>query len=132
MRISDWSSDVCSSDLVFHHDSASDSGSYGLDGGLSLDGGGTGGGVAGEDGFESMRGENLSLHDHLTTQAGAAFKGPDLIIAAHLIDLIEETGYLTDSVDEVADRLGITPSEGAAVLTVIQGFDPSGVAARSF
>src|SRR3546814_5756204 len=81
MRISDWSSDVCSSD----------SGSYGQDGGLSLDGGGTGGGVAGEDGFESMRGENLSLHDHLTTQAGAAFKGPDLIIAAHLIDLIEET-----------------------------------------
>src|SRR3546814_17318255 len=85
MRISDWSSDACSSDL-----SASDSGSYGLDGGLSLDGGGTGGGVAGEDGFESLRGENLSLHDHLTTQAGAAFKGPDLIIAAHLLDLIEE------------------------------------------
>src|SRR3546814_17459431 len=101
MRISDWSSYVCSSDL------------------------------AGEDGFESMRGENLSLHDHLTTQAGAAFKGPDLIIAAHLIDLIEETGYLTDSVDEVADRLGITPSEVAAVLTVIQGFDQSGDAARS-
>src|SRR3546814_18994777 len=97
----------------------------------TLDGGGTGGGVAGEDGFESMRGENLSLHDHLTTQAGAAFKGPDLIIADHLIDLIEENGYLNDSVDEVADRLGITPSEVAAVLTVLHGCHASGEIGRA-
>src|SRR3546814_10260990 len=68
---SDGPLDVDYGEEVFHHDSASDSGSYGLDGGLSLDGGGTGGGVAGEDGFGSMRGENLSLHEHLTPQAGA-------------------------------------------------------------
>lgn len=122
--------DVDYGEETFHHDSAADSGSYGLDGGLSLDGGGSGG-VASDDGFESMLSDNQSLHDHLTTQAGTVFKGADLLIAAHLIDLIDEMGYLTGGVEEVADRLGVTPSEVAAVLTVIQSFDPAGVGARS-
>ena len=36
-----------------------------------------------------------SLADHLLAQAGAAIDGADLFIAAHLIDQIDEAGYLT-------------------------------------
>src|SRR3546814_368512 len=79
---SDGPLDVDYGEEVFHHDSASDSGSYGLDGGLSLDGGGTGGGVAREEGSESMAGANLSLPDPFTTPAGAPPKGPDITNAA--------------------------------------------------
>src|SRR3546814_20401844 len=94
MRISDWSSDVCSSDLTA---------------------------IA----------TTISLHDHLTAQAGARFKGADLLVAAHLIDLVDETGYLTDSVEDVADRLDASPAMVEAVLQIIQTFDSSRLGARS-
>ncbi len=125
--------DVDYAEETFHHDSATDSGSYGLDGGLNLDGGtgnGNGTGGSGDDGFESMSNDDPSLHEHLIAQAGAVLSGPELMIAAHLIDLIDEMGYLTGSVGEIADRLGATPVAVETVLRVIQGFDPSGVGAR--
>ncbi|UUL82964.1 RNA polymerase factor sigma-54 [Sphingomonas qomolangmaensis] len=112
-------------------DSAADSiGS--LDGGLGLNGVSGGGGV-GEDGldFDSFAGGELSLADHLMAQAGTAVAGADLFIAAHLIDQIDECGYLTASLLDVANRLGVALARVEAVLGVIQTFDPTGVGARN-
>ncbi|WP_066483572.1 MULTISPECIES: RNA polymerase factor sigma-54 [unclassified Sphingomonas] len=114
---------------TFHHDSPSDA-IGGLDGGLGLAGGASGG--ASEDGpdFDSFAQSDLSLADHLLAQAGAAIAGPDLFIAAHLIDQIDETGYLTEPLLDIANRLSVPLARVEAVLAIIQTFDPTGVGAR--
>ncbi len=63
-------------------------------------------------------------------QAGSSVAGPDLFIAAHLIDQIDECGYLTAPLLDVANRLGVPLARVEAVLAVIQTFDPTGVGAR--
>jgi RNA polymerase sigma-54 factor len=115
----------------FHHDSAADSvGGSGMDGSLGLNG--ASGGASGEDlpdldGFASA---DISLADHLLAQAGTAVSGPDLFVAAHLIDQIDECGYLTVSLLEIANRLGVPLARVEAVLAVIHTFEPTGVGAR--
>ena len=114
---------------TFHHDSPSD-GIGGLDGGLGVGGAG---GSAPEDGpdFDSLGTGDLSLADHLTAQAGTSIAGPDLFIAQHLIDQIDEAGYLTVPLLDVANRLGVPLARVEPVLAVIQTFDPTGGGARS-
>jgi RNA polymerase sigma-54 factor len=115
---------------TFHHDSASDSvGS--LDGGLGLNM--AGGAGASEDGpdFDRFAASNLTLAEHLMAQAGAVVTGPDMFIAAHLIDQIDECGYLSASLLDVANRLGVPLARVEAVLGIIQTFDPTGVGARN-
>ncbi|MCE3460668.1 hypothetical protein LB320_14635, partial [Staphylococcus aureus] len=66
----------------------------------------------------------------LLAQAGSSVSGPDLFIAQHLIDQIDECGYLTVPLREIAERLGVPLARVEAVLAVIQTFDPTGVGAR--
>ncbi|MGN6269954.1 MAG: RNA polymerase factor sigma-54 [Sphingomonas sp.] len=115
----------------FHHDSAADS-IGGIDGGLGMNALG-GGGAGGEDGpdLDALAEGGESLADHLLAQAGAEVDGADFFIAAHLIDQIDEAGYLTDSLLDVANRLAVPLARVEAVLGVIQTFDPTGVGARS-
>ncbi len=115
---------------TFHHDSAADS-VGGLDGGLGMSGTGSGG-AGGEDGtdFDSFSSPDLSLADHLTAQVGAVIDGADLFIAQHLIDQIDECGYLTAALLDIATRLGVPLARVEAVLAVIQTLDPTGVGAR--
>jgi RNA polymerase sigma-54 factor len=114
---------------TFHHDSPSDSGP-GMDGGLGLTGSDGGFGEDGPD-FDSMAADAPSLLDHLLVQAGAVFEGLDLIIANHLIDLIDEAGYLQANLIEVANRLGVALADVERVLAGVQNLDPTGVGARS-
>ncbi|NWH08117.1 MAG: RNA polymerase factor sigma-54 [Alphaproteobacteria bacterium] len=73
-----------------------------------------------------------TLHDHLTEQMQVVLKDPaDRIIAAHLIDLVDETGYLLDGVAGVAERLGAAEDDVERVLRTLQTLDPSGVCARN-
>lgn len=80
--------------------------------------------------LENMLAEQLTLADHLTMQAGAALSGAQLLIAARLIDHIDETGYLRAELLPLAHDLGVELAEVEGVLTTIQGFDPAGVGAR--
>ncbi|TPG41356.1 RNA polymerase sigma-54 factor [Sphingomonas koreensis] len=114
----------------FHHDSAVDS-IGGLDGSLGMSGLG-GGGMAGEDGpdLDAFASAGVSLADHLLAQAGAVVDGADMFIAAHMIDQIDECGYLTASLLDIANRLGVPLVRVEAMLRVIQTFDPTGVGAR--
>lgn len=72
-----------------------------------------------------------TLCDHLLAQAGMVFAGAELLVAGALIDGIDEAGYLTVPLPEVADRLGVAPATVERVLAGIQRFDPTGVGARS-
>ncbi|HTG37348.1 RNA polymerase factor sigma-54 [Sphingomonas sp.] len=115
---------------AFHHDSPSDSiGS--LDGSLGLGGTGVGGGEGEALDFDSFAAADISLQDHLLAQAGAVIAGPDMFIAAHLIDQIDECGYLSVGLLEVATRLGVPLARVEGVLGVVQSFDPTGVGARN-
>ncbi len=111
-------------------DSIADGGS-GMDGALSMTGA-SAGGVGGEDGpdLDAFADTSLSLADHLLAQAGPAIAHEDAFIAAHLIDQIDEAGYLTVSLLEIATRLGVPLVRVEAVLATIQTFDPTGVGAR--
>lgn len=89
-------------------------------------------GGAGEDApdLDSFAARDVALADHLLQQAGEVLAGADLFVAQHLIDLIDETGYLTANLLDVATRLGIPLARIEQVLGVIQTFDPTGVGAR--
>ncbi len=94
--------------------------------------GGAGGSFEdGPDGFETGLTAETSLHDHLAAQLDLAIPGQvERVIGRHLIDAVDDAGYLGEPVPEIAERLGIAPERVERVLAVIQGFDPAGVAAR--
>jgi RNA polymerase sigma-54 factor len=121
---------------TFHHDGPTDSATYESGADKGFDGGGdsgAGGTAALGDGgdFESFAAAEPSLLDLLLEQAGATFDGAELIIARHLIDQIDEAGYLTVTIEEIADRLDADPAVVACVLAAVQRFEPTGVGARS-
>jgi RNA polymerase sigma-54 factor len=109
-------------------DSVADGG-VGRDGALGMNGLS---GPAGEDGpdLDGFADTSLSLHDHLLAQIGPLVSGADLGVAQHLIDQIDETGYLTVTTREIADRLGAPIVRVNEVLRVVQTLDPTGVGAR--
>lgn len=81
--------------------------------------------------LERLSDDELSLHAHLLRQAGMVFSGADVMVAAHLIDLIDDAGYLAAPLDEAAERLGVPQAVVERVLAGIHAFDPTGVGARS-
>ena len=82
--------------------------------------------------LEATLSEEPSLHDHLAAQLPHAFPLPaERMIAAYLIDLIDESGYLTGSVEEAAKVLGSDSTAVEAVLRRIHRLDPTGVGART-
>jgi RNA polymerase sigma-54 factor len=82
-------------------------------------------------GLDAFAAEPASLHDHLMAQAGATLSAGRLVIAAHLIDAIDDAGYFTATLWDIAERLGATQPAVESVLAVIHTFDPTGVGARS-
>lgn len=75
-----------------------------------------------------------TLQDYLMWQAELTpFSDTDLAIATTIIDAVDDTGYLTTSLEEIRESLGdahVVPEEVEAVLKRVQRFDPVGVAAR--
>ena len=116
---------------TFHHDSAADGGP-GMDGRLGLTGSdGSGSGYEEGPDFDAMAADAPSLHDHLIDQAGTVVSGERLLIATHLIDQIDDAGYLTISLLDLARRLDAPVTLVEEVLATVQSFDPTGVGARS-
>jgi RNA polymerase sigma-54 factor len=93
-------------------------------------------GSGGHDGeapdFEARLTREVTLHEHLQAQLDLATIDPlTRFIGRNLIDAIDETGYLGESVESVAERLGADPALVERVLGLVQTFEPSGIAARS-
>ena len=115
---------------TFHHDSPADGGP-GMDGRLSLTGDSSGGGFEDGPDFDAMAADAPSLRDHLLAQAGAALNGTDLAIASHIIDQIDEAGYFSAPLLELANRLGVPLVRVESALATIQSFDPTGIGAAT-
>jgi RNA polymerase sigma-54 factor len=82
--------------------------------------------------LEASLSQPRSLRDHLIEQLQLDLPaGPERLIGLHLIDLVDDTGYLREPLEEVAARLGCPLSAVQAVLARLQQFDPPGVFARS-
>ncbi|UMY18967.1 RNA polymerase factor sigma-54 [Methylobacterium organophilum] len=94
--------------------------------------GNTGGSFDGElPDFEATLTAETSLRDHLAAQLDLATAHPgDRLIGSFLIDSVDEAGYLRETVEGVAERLGAKLDDVARVLKLVQTFDPPGVAAR--
>ena len=91
------------------------------------------GGDGGE-GFDldDFMASRVTLREHLLQQVPFALTAAaDRLTADVLIDHADEAGYLQADPGEIAARLGRGPGEVEAVLSVLQGFDPPGVLARS-
>ena len=110
-------------------DGPGDRASGGMDGALGMNGVGGGGSEDGPD-LDGFANADLSLADHLLAQAGTAFEVADMAIAAQLIDQIDDAGYLTAHLLDVANRLDVPLARVEAALATIQTFDPTGVGAR--
>jgi RNA polymerase sigma-54 factor len=73
-----------------------------------------------------------TLADHLAEQMALAISDPAArMIGQYLVDMVDETGYLTGDLDAVAEKLGAPRSDVEAVLAVLQTLDPTGVCARN-
>lgn len=76
--------------------------------------------------------ETPSLQDHLREQLQVEITDPvERIIGLHLIDLVDERGYLPEDISSICEALGCTGEEVEAVLKQMQRFDPAGVFARN-
>lgn len=75
-----------------------------------------------------------SLQDYLMWQVGLTpFSDTDRAIATSIVNAVDDTGYLTASLDEILESIGddeLDLDEVEAVLKRIQRFDPIGVAAK--
>ena len=92
---------------------------------------GSGGRDDGNYNLESFVSAETTLADWLREQLTLAVIEPvRRMIGQYLIDLVDESGYLTGDLDAAAEKLGTTKAEIEAVLSILQKFDPPGVFAR--
>ena len=92
------------------------------------------GGRFDEDGpdLDATLSRSVTLPDHLTQQMQVAIKDPgDRLIAAFLIDMVDEAGYLAGDLATVCEKLAAAEPRVEAVLRILQTFEPSGVMARN-
>lgn len=74
----------------------------------------------------------VSLKDHLSQQLPLVLSEPsERIIGQHLIDFVDEAGYLAADLDQLAEKLGAPDALVERVLSAMQTLDPPGVFARS-
>jgi RNA polymerase sigma-54 factor len=93
-----------------------------------------GGGASNDDSYnlEAFVAAEITLGGHLAEQLAVAFTAPaQRLIGQYLIDLVDEAGYLPPDLGQAAERLGTSPADVEAVVSVLQKFDPPGVCARN-
>src|SRR5690606_23901910 len=93
---------------------------------------GGGGGSLDGNTLEQTLSHDLSLKDHLLAQLALEIDDPVMrMIGAHVIESIDEAGYVSEDLEAIADRLGCTFSQVEACLLRMQSFEPTGVLART-
>jgi RNA polymerase sigma-54 factor len=97
------------------------------------DWGSSGGGF--EDGrgnLEQILSDTITLREHLVAQLNMDMgNAGDRMIGLHLIDMLDEAGYLTGDVMQVATLLGCAVERVERTLARLQTFDPPGIFARN-
>ena len=72
-----------------------------------------------------------TLGERLLNELAALVAPADLEIAESLVGSLDERGYLTWSIRDVADELGVTEERVRGILDVLQSLEPVGVGARN-
>ena len=73
----------------------------------------------------------MSLRDHLSAQLSIDIGDPvDRMIGVHLIDMLNDAGYIAGDLDAVADILRCGRERVEKTLSRLQAFDPPGIFAR--
>jgi len=76
--------------------------------------------------------ERPSLREHLLGQIHIDFANPaECMIAAALVELLDEAGYLPAELDLVRTQMGVAPELFETIITRLQRLDPAGIFARS-
>ena len=74
----------------------------------------------------------VALAEHLVHQLDLATKDArERLVGRHLIHSLDDAGYLTESLTDIAARLGVPDGEAEGALDLLQGFDPPGIGART-
>jgi len=95
--------------------------------------GGNGLVTAGEDwNLEETTAAGVTLRDHVREQIVLALPDPiSRLIAEELAEELDDAGYFTGDLDEIADRLAAERALVERVLAACQTFDPPGLFART-
>ena len=81
--------------------------------------------------LEQTLSKDETLREHLLAQLNVDFVDPvDRMIGLHLIDMLDEAGYLADDLLPVAELLNCSLERVEATLAKLQQFDPPGIFAR--
>jgi len=82
-------------------------------------------------GLDQTLSRPTTLRDHLLAQLSVDLDDPvDRVIGTHLVDMVDDAGYLQGDLAEVAQRLGCDVPRVETTLARLQRFDPPGVFAR--
>jgi RNA polymerase sigma-54 factor len=82
--------------------------------------------------YEQFVSSEITLSEHLMFQLQfAPIKQSCRRIGRYIIESLDENGYMTLSVEEIAKTLGVGQDKVQTVLEAIQGFEPAGVGARN-
>ncbi len=72
-----------------------------------------------------------TLSDHVLHQARLSLPAEGAAVAAHLVESLDDRGFLRCDLDEVASAAGVDRGCVEQVLSVVQSLDPVGIAARN-
>jgi RNA polymerase sigma-54 factor len=85
-----------------------------------------------ENNLEQTLSSEETLRDHLLAQINLELADPvDRVIALHLVDMLDEAGYVTGDLDGLAVMLNCGADTVRATLAKVQRFDPPGIFATS-
>jgi RNA polymerase sigma-54 factor len=80
---------------------------------------------------ETLR-DSTSLRDRLNSQMAMTLDDPvERVVGAQLIDMLDDSGYVSDDLSQVAEGLGCTFESVEEVLVKLQGIDQAGLFARN-
>jgi RNA polymerase sigma-54 factor len=96
---------------------------------VGMSGGSGGGGDEAFD-FDRLEAGEASLSEHLLAQLHG-LGGPEGDLARAIAELLDETGYLTVPLADIASDHGVTRAEAERALAIIHDLDPPGIGARN-
>ncbi len=81
--------------------------------------------------IEAYVASRSSLAEFLNEQLAIATGDPvERMIGLAVIDAIDEAGYLRESAEDIAERLGVAPERVEEAIALVQTFEPTGIGAR--
>ena len=84
-----------------------------------------------DDSFENRMSDEKTLREHLLDQLHIEFNdNRDRLIGAMLIDQLDEAGYLRETPEILAQKLGCKIERIEKLLREMKGFDPTGIFSR--